>query len=157
MVIVIGAVILISGFFISILKITGESMAPTVQSGQIVLLRKHAAFGTGDLVAFHYSNRVLVKRVIAGPGDWVDIDAAGHVSVNGEQLNELYTSDLCLTPTDMVFPYQVPENRYFVLGDHRSISIDSRSSAVGCISPEQMIGKVVFRLYPFHSFGKIRR
>ena len=145
--------VLISSFFVTVLKVTGDSMTPTLETGQIVIAQNSKEFEVGDLLAFYYNNKVLVKRVIGSPGDWVNIDENGIVSVNGVELEEPYASDFSLEPTDISFPYQVPENRWFVLGDHRSVSIDSRSSVVGCVTKEQLIGKVVFRVYPFGSFG----
>ena len=156
LIVVAAAAVLISSFFISVLRITGDSMTPTFESGQIVIAKNTEKFEPGELIAFYYNNRVLVKRVVGSPGDWIDIDDKGNVSVNGVVLDEPYLTEKSLAPSDIDFPYQVPENRYFVLGDHRSVSIDSRSSTVGCVSREQLIGKVIFRVYPFSSFGEIK-
>lgn len=147
--------VLISSFYVTVLKVTGDSMTPTLETGQIVIAQNSQEFEAGEMLAFYYNNKVLVKRVIGSPGDWVNIDANGRVSVNGIELEETYASDLSLEPTDIEFPYQVPENRWFVLGDHRSVSIDSRSSVVGCVTREQLIGKVVFRVFPFDTFGSL--
>lgn len=131
-------------------------MTPSLGEGDIVLSVKGGSFKTGDVVAFYYNNKILVKRVIARSGDWVDIDDDGNVTVNGIMLDEPYVSEKALGECDIKLPYQVPESRVFVMGDHRSTSVDSRNSAIGCVSEEQIVGKIVFRVWPLKSFGKTK-
>lgn len=128
-------------------------MSPTLQEGEIVVSLKGTELKTGDIIAFYYNNRILIKRVICGPGEWVDIDEEGNVSVNGEPLDEPYVSVKSLGICDLDMPYQVPEKQYFVMGDERESSIDSRSSVVGCVEQSQVIGKLVFIVWPFERFG----
>ena len=121
-----------------------------------VITVKGSDFAPGDLVAFYMGNKILVKRCIAGPGQWVDIDADGNVYVDGKLLDEPYLTEKALGDCDIEFPYQVPDNRYFCMGDHRSTSVDSRSTTVGCVSDEQIVGKIVFRVWPLPDFGTLR-
>ncbi len=155
-VIVVAALaVLVSSFFVTVLKVTGDSMTPTMNTGEIVIAQNSSSFEPGDLIAFYYNNKVLVKRVLGSPGDWINIDDEGNVYVNGVIIDEPYVTEKSLEPTDIEFPYQAPENRYFVLGDHRGASIDSRSSVVGCVTREQLIGKIILRVYPFDVFGRM--
>ena len=151
-----AAAVLVAVLFLPVLRIYGHSMAPGLEEGDIVAALKGAEFQTGDIVAFYYNNKILVKRVIAGPGDWVDIDEDGNVSVNGKALEEPYLSERALGECDIEFPYQVPEKKWFLMGDHRSVSIDSRSSAVGCVSEEEMVGRLIFRAWPLEKIGFIK-
>jgi signal peptidase I len=155
-IIVVAAIaVLIATIWMPVLKIQGTSMTPTLTEGNIVLSLKGSKFETGDLVAFYMGNKLLVKRCIAGPGDWVDIDEDGNVFVNGELLDEPYISEKSLGECDMTFPYQVPESKYFMLGDHRATSMDSRSNSIGCVSEEQIVGRVVFRIWPLGQLGLV--
>ena len=147
--------VLVAELWLPVLKIYGSSMTPTLTNGDTVLSVKSRDFSCGDIVAFYYGSRLLVKRCIAGPGDWVTIDSEGNVFINGKFLEEPYLKEKALGETDLVYPFQVPEDKYFVLGDHRSVSADSRTSQIGCVAAEQIVGKIVFRLWPFRSFGKI--
>ncbi len=146
---------LISTMFVPVLRVTGTSMTPTLQNDELILCLKNSDFSHGDIVAFYYNNKLLLKRVIGVAGDVVSVGEDGTVSLNGEVIDEPYINEKSLGECDMKFPYQVPEGRIFVMGDHRAVSIDSRSSAVGCISEEYVVGKAVLRVYPIDNFGLI--
>ena len=148
--------VLIAVLFLPVLRIYGSSMNPTLNEGDIVVSLKGSNFKTGDIIAFYYNNKILVKRVIANTGDWVDIDDAGNVSVNGVKLDEPYIEEKAFGETDIKLPYQVPEKRIFVMGDNRSVSVDSRNTSVGCVAEEQIVGKIVFCVWPFINFGQIQ-
>ena len=153
--VVAAVAVLVATVWMPVLQIYGSSMSPALQDGQVVIAVKGSRFTTGDVVAFYYNNKILIKRVIASSGDWVDIQADGTVFVNGEELNEPYISEKALGECDLSFPYQVPESKIFVMGDHRSVSVDSRSSAVGCVAQEQIVGRVLFRIWPLSGLGAV--
>lgn len=149
--------VLVAVFMMPVLQIYGHSMTPTLDEGDIVLSLKGSEFKTGDVVAFYYNNKILVKRVIAQAGEWVDIDNKGNVFVNGEQLDEPYVSEKSIgDDCDIIFPYQVPEARIFVMGDHRDVSLDSRNSAIGCIAEEVVVGRIVFKVWPLTRLGTVK-
>ncbi len=143
---------LIATLVLPVLEISGTSMEPSLYAGDMVALVKTDDLECGDLCAFYYSNKVLIKRVIAVPGDYLWIESDGTVVLNGEKLDEPYVTQKSLGECDIEFPYQVPESHYFMMGDHRETSIDSRSSTIGCISEDQIIGKLLFRFWPLNNF-----
>ena len=147
--------VLVATLFLPVLRIYGSSMTPTLSDGDIVVSVKGGEYSRGDVVAFWFNNKILVKRVVALPGEWVDIAEDGTVSVNGKPLEEPYLTEKALGECDLELPYQVPDGRFFVMGDHRSTSQDSRSSAVGCVSEEMLVGRLVFRVWPLEGFGTI--
>lgn len=148
LVVVAAAAVLLATILLPVLQVSGDSMNPTLQSGDVLLLLKTDEMKTGDLCGFYWQNKLLLKRIIGGPGDVISIDRSGVVTVNGEALDEPYVDELALGECDLKFPYQVPENRYFVMGDHRSTSIDSRSTVIGCVDKSQIVGKVFLRVWP---------
>ena len=155
LVVVAAFAILVATLWMPVLQIYGSSMTPTLHEGQIVVAVKDSDFEKGDLVAFYLGNKLLVKRVLAGPADVVNITQYGTVYINGEEQQEPYVSEKALGQCDLEFPYQVPESRYFLMGDHRTTSVDSRSSTVGCVAEEQVVGKIVFCIWPLSDFGKV--
>ncbi len=142
---------LIATLVLPVLQIEGTSMEPTLTSGDIVLLTKTSTFGRGDICGFSWNNKILIKRVIGIPGDWIEIDTDGTVYLNGEKLDEPYAEQISFGECDLEFPFQVPQEQYFVLGDMRESSIDSRNTLIGCIPKDQIVGKVFFRIWPFKS------
>lgn len=157
LVVVAALSVLVATLFLPVLQIYGTSMTPTITAGDIVISIKGSDFKQGDLISFYYQNTVLVKRVIATSGDWVDMDKSGNVYVNGKKLDEPYLKEdaKAYGTVTVDFPYQVGEDRVFVMGDHRSTSIDSRTEEIGSVAEEYIIGKIVFRIWPLNRFGSL--
>lgn len=155
LVVVAAAAILVANLWLPILQVTGTSMSPTLQEGQVLMASKGHDFKTGDVIAFYYNNKILVKRVIAMPGDWVNISDDGTVYVNDIAIDEPYLKEKALGDCNIELPYQVPESKIFVMGDNRSVSLDSRNTAIGCVSEEQVVGKITFAIWPLSKIGKI--
>lgn len=147
--------VLVATLWMPVLRIYGTSMVPTLEDGQIVISVKTESFEPGDIAAFYLGNKVLVKRYIAGPGEWINLDESGNVFINGEPLDEPYLTEKSYGQTNIELPYQVPDERYFLMGDNREASIDSRNTTVGCVEKEQIVGKIVFRIWPLSEFGPI--
>lgn len=148
--------VLVATLWLPVLQIYGTSMTPTLQDGEIVFTLKTSNFEQGDVIAFYYNNKILIKRVIAGPADWVDMDEDGTVYVNEVAIDEPYLTEKAYGDTNIELPYQVPDGRVFVMGDHRSTSSDSRNTAVGCVAQEQIVGRIIFRVWPLERLGSIR-
>ena len=156
LVIVAAVAVLVSMLALPVLQVVGESMTPLLHQGEIVIAPRGTAFQNGDVIAFYFNNKILVKRVIANAGEWVNIDADGNVFINDEPLEEPYISDKALGDCNISLPYQVPDGKIFVMGDHRSTSSDSRNTAVGCVAQEQIVGRVVLRVWPLNQFGFVK-
>ena len=148
--------VLIAVLLLPVLQIYGNSMEPALEEGSIVLSVKGSRFKTGDIIAFYYNNKILVKRVIAQAGEWVDIDEQGHVYVNNVLIEEPYVDEYAFGETNIELPYQVPESRIFVMGDNRAVSVDSRNTAVGCVAEEQIVGRIFWCIWPSERYGAIR-
>ena len=155
LIVVAAAAVLVAILLLPILQISGNSMTDTLHDQDIVVAMRGSKTQTGDVVAFYYNNKILVKRVIANSGQWVNIDKAGNVYVDGTMLDEPYITEKALGDCNIKLPYQVPENRVFVMGDHRSVSIDSRNTTVGCVAEEQIVGKLLFCAWPFERLGPV--
>ena len=153
LIVVAAVAVLVATIWMPVLQIYGSSMTPTLSEGDIVACFKTSDIKRGDLVAFYLGNKLLVKRCVALPGQTVDIDGDGNVTLDGELLDEPYVTEKSLGDCNIELPYQVPDNRYFCMGDHRKTSVDSRNTAVGCVTEEQIVGKIVFRVWPLSGFG----
>lgn len=158
LVVVAAVAVLAATMMFPVLRIYGNSMTPTLEEGNIVVALKSTDYERGDLIAFYYNNKILVKRVIALPGEWVNIDDKGRVYINDILQEEEYLAEgeKDMGECDIELPYQVPEGRVFVMGDHRSVSIDSRSSTIGCVSEEQIVGRLLLKIWPFTGAGSVR-
>ena len=152
LIVVAAAAVLLSTLFLPVIQVSGDSMEPALRDGDILLLHRTNSVGYGELCCVSWQNKLLLKRIIGLPGDTIDIGPDGDVSINGEPLDEPYVSEKGLGECDIVFPYRVPDGKFFVMGDRRLTSIDSRSSSIGCVGADQITGEVVVRIWPF---GKI--
>lgn len=155
LVMVFAFAVLIVTLVMPVLEVSETSMDPMIKSGEIVLAFKTKSLENGDIIAFYQGNKILIKRVIAVPGDWLNIDLEGNIYVNGELLDEVYVTNKVSIETNIEFPYQIPESQYFVLSDNREVTTDSRDEDIGCIRKENVIGKVIYRVLPLKSFGVI--
>lgn len=153
LIVVAAVAVLVATIWMPVLQIYGSSMTPTLSEGDIVVCFKTSDIKRGDLVAFYLGNKLLVKRCVALPGQTVDIDGDGNVTLDGVPLDEPYVTEKSLGDCNIELPYQVPDNRYFCMGDHRKTSVDSRNTAVGCVTEEQIVGKIAFRVWPLSGFG----
>ena len=156
LVIVAAIAVLVSMLALPVLQVVGESMTPSIYEGEIVVAPKGTAFQKGDVIAFYYNNKILVKRVIANAGEWVNIDADGNVFINDVPLDEPYVSEKAFGDCNITLPYQVPDGKIFVMGDHRATSSDSRNTAVGCVAQEQVVGRVMLRVWPLQKIGWVK-
>ena len=156
LIVVAAAAVLIAVLLLPVLQISGTSMTDSLQDKDIVVALNSNKYQKGDIIAFYYNNNILIKRVIASAGEWVDIDKDGNVYVNDELLDEPYVTEKALGDCNITLPYQVPDGRCFVMGDHRATSIDSRNTAVGCVSNDMVIGKILVRVWPMSEFGLVK-
>ena len=154
--VVAAVAVLAATLWLPMLRIQGNSMAPTLSGGSIVLSVNTDNLETGDVIAFYHNNKILVKRIIGCPGDWVNITADGTVYGNNEPLEEMYLDEKSYGDCNIQMPYQVPESRYFVLGDNRPVSVDSRNDEIGCVPEDMVIGKVILSVWPLNQWGSVK-
>ena len=150
--VVVAVAVLVASIFLPVLRVTGTSMVPNFEPGDVLVAFKTNKFDTGDICTFYYNSKLIVKRVIAVGGDTVDINEDGRVSVNGKMLEEPYVKNFALGLSDVEFPFEVPSGQLFLLGDNRGTSVDSRSAEFGCINAEEVLGKVFLRSWPIDAF-----
>lgn len=155
MLVAFAAAVIVSSMLLPVLRVTGTSMTPTLKNDEVLLCSKISSVEKGDIIAFYYNNKVLLKRVIGTAGDVITMSDDGTISINGNVLDEPYVNELSRGECDIEFPYQVPENRIFVMGDHRAVSIDSRSTSVGCIAEENVVGEVFLKIWPLSSIERL--
>lgn len=155
LVVVAAIAVLVATLWLPVLQVYGNSMNPTLENGDVLVSLRNGKYKTGEIIAFYYNNKILIKRVIGNPGDLIDIDDEGNVILNRKPLEEPYVFEKALGDCDIELPFQVPEGRIFVMGDHRSTSVDSRREAVGCIADEQIVGRLIYRLWPLKEAGPI--
>ena len=155
LIVVAALAVLAATLWMPVLRVYGSSMAPTLHNGEILISVKTKDFSSGDIIAFYHGNKLLVKRCVAGPSDWVDLDESGNLYVNGTLLEEPYLTEKAFGDTNISLPYQVGDGRWFLVGDNRKISVDSRNTAVGCVAGEQIVGRIAFCIWPLSDFGLI--
>ena len=156
LVVVAAVTALVATRLLVLIQINGDSMSPTLASGEVIFLHQTKEIRKGDIVGFYYGGRILLKRVIGSEGDWIEMDREGNVYVNGEPLSEPYLTERSLGKCNLEFPYQVPEGMLFVLGDNRAVSVDSRTRSLGCVEESRIVGRAVFRAWPLERVGFMR-
>jgi len=154
--VVAAAAVILAMLVLPVIQITGTSMTETLNDGDIVVALRNSNYEQGDVIAFYYNNNILIKRVIARTGQWVDISEDGTVYVDNVRLDEPYISEKSKGDCDIQLPYQVPDGRVFMMGDHRSTSLDSRSTSLGCISEDMVVGRLLVRVWPLPDLGIVK-